>query len=115
MKRPGAPPGPSFSVSGVWSGTPTRAGTYSFTLQVTDHDGGEGDKRLRLMIPAKTRAQTTVLFRVSVDSAPHGIGASSCDQLRPFQRSENGRPPWFMFSPTIMQKVVLVQEGCPAS
>lgn len=33
------PPGLTLSTSGVISGTPTTAGTYNFTILVTDHNG----------------------------------------------------------------------------
>jgi hypothetical protein len=44
------PPGLSFSASGVWSGTPTRAGTYYFSLQVTDHLGKKASKTMRIVV-----------------------------------------------------------------
>lgn len=39
---PGLPPGVSLSPAGVFSGTPTTAGTYSFTITVTDHNLCQG-------------------------------------------------------------------------
>jgi hypothetical protein len=44
------PPGPSFSGGGVWSGTPTTAGTYSFTIEVTDFVGTHVSKALKIVI-----------------------------------------------------------------
>jgi hypothetical protein len=44
------PPGLSFSTSGVWSGRPTTAGTFSFTVKVTDHSGRTATKALKIVI-----------------------------------------------------------------
>ena len=44
------PPGLSLSAAGVISGTPTTAGNYSFTVQVTDGVGNSATKNLSLRI-----------------------------------------------------------------
>jgi hypothetical protein len=44
------PPGLSFSSAGKWSGKPTKAGTYSFKLQVTDKPGTKVTKSLKLVV-----------------------------------------------------------------
>jgi hypothetical protein len=44
------PPGLTFSTAGVWSGTATTAGTYSFTVQVTDSKGTKTTKGLKIII-----------------------------------------------------------------
>jgi len=44
------PPGLTFSASGVWSGTPTKAGSYSFTVRVTDKDGKAASRTLKITI-----------------------------------------------------------------
>ncbi len=44
------PPGLSFSSAGVWTGTPTAKGTYSFSLQVTDHLGARATKALSITV-----------------------------------------------------------------
>jgi hypothetical protein len=43
-------PGLTFSPSGTWSGTPTAAGTYKFTVEVTDSDGRTATKALSIVI-----------------------------------------------------------------
>ena len=40
----------SFSGGGLWSGTPTTAGTYSFTLEVTDFVGTHVSKAFKIVI-----------------------------------------------------------------
>jgi photosystem II stability/assembly factor-like uncharacterized protein len=44
------PPGLALSSAGVWSGKPTKAGTYSFTLQVTDKFGAKLTKALKIVV-----------------------------------------------------------------
>jgi hypothetical protein len=44
------PPGLSFSTTGLWTGTPTVSGTYTFTVQVTDHSGAKASKVLKISI-----------------------------------------------------------------
>ena len=44
------PPGLTLSPAGVLSGTPTTAGTYSFTVQVTDTAGATGSAQFQLTI-----------------------------------------------------------------
>ncbi len=44
------PPGLSFSSAGKWSGKPTKAGTYSFTLRVTDKTGTKVTKSLKIVV-----------------------------------------------------------------
>jgi hypothetical protein len=49
------PSGLGFSINGIWSGTPTRAGTYSFTVQVADHAGRKATRKFGITIRAKGR------------------------------------------------------------
>jgi len=44
------PPGLSLSSAGVWSGKPSKAGTYSITLQVTDKSGTKLSKAFKIVI-----------------------------------------------------------------
>ncbi len=44
------PPGLTLSSAGVWSGTPTTAGTYSFTVQVTDNSSASASASFQLTI-----------------------------------------------------------------
>jgi len=55
------PPGLAFSMSGVWSGTPTKAGSFSFTVQVTDSAGKKVDKGLRIVIATPLTIATSSL------------------------------------------------------
>jgi hypothetical protein len=47
------PPGLSFSATGVWTGVPTAAGTYAFTLQVRDKNGATAEKQLSIKVAAR--------------------------------------------------------------
>jgi hypothetical protein len=44
------PPGLSLSASGILSGTPTAPGTFTFTIHVTDAQGGAANRQLTLSI-----------------------------------------------------------------
>jgi hypothetical protein len=44
------PPGLSFSKGGIWSGRPTKAGTYSFAVRVTDADGATRTETLKITV-----------------------------------------------------------------
>lgn len=46
----GLPPGLTLSPSGVLSGTPTTAGTYQTTVQVTDADGATATSQLTITV-----------------------------------------------------------------
>jgi streptogramin lyase len=53
------PPGMAISTSGVISGTPTSTGTYNFTVNVTDTNGGSGSWEYLLTVdPASTTTVT---------------------------------------------------------
>ncbi|HEL2978818.1 TPA: putative Ig domain-containing protein [Stenotrophomonas maltophilia] len=56
------PVGMSFSSAGVLSGTPTVAGTFTFTVQATDGNGFTGSRSYSLMVnaPTITLAPTTL-------------------------------------------------------
>ena len=47
------PPGLSFSASGVWTGTPTSAGRYTFSVEVTDAYGAKATRVLTIVINAR--------------------------------------------------------------
>lgn len=44
------PPGTSFTAQGVFSGTPTSAGTYDFVVSVTDANGRKASRNIQLII-----------------------------------------------------------------
>jgi uncharacterized protein (TIGR03437 family) len=53
------PPGLTFSSSGVLSGTPTRAGTYSFTVKVTDAGGNSATQTINITVAPQSVTITT--------------------------------------------------------
>ena len=53
------PPGTTFSSTGTLSGTPTRSGTYTFTVQVTDANGNTAVQTVSITIAAPTLTITT--------------------------------------------------------
>jgi len=60
------PPGITLSSAGVLAGTPTTAGSYPFTVKVTDHDGGTATTPVTLVITP------SVALSVSATSADFG-------------------------------------------
>ena len=53
------PPGLAFNTAGVLTGTPTNAGSYMFTVQVTDKAGATASTPFQVTINAATLAITT--------------------------------------------------------
>jgi hypothetical protein len=70
------PPGITLSAAGVLSGTPTAAGTYTFTVQVTDAVGGSGQLQFVLFIGED--------FDILVGS---GLGFSNPNEVRIFDET----------------------------
>jgi uncharacterized protein (TIGR03437 family) len=64
------PPGLTLSSNGVWSGTPTSAGTYDFIVQVTDNAGASVSAHFQLLI---TQPQPNVVAAVSSASLVGGL------------------------------------------
>jgi beta-lactam-binding protein with PASTA domain len=66
------PPGLDLKATGLLSGTPTKAGSYSFTAQVTDADDLSATQKITLVItPRPTLPPTPVLKKVpSVKGLP---------------------------------------------
>ncbi len=61
------PPGVSLSAAGQLSGTPTTAGTYSFTVTATDTNGCTGSQvySVTMVCPVLTLAPTSLPFGIS--------------------------------------------------
>ena len=55
------PPGLSVSAAGILSGTPSAAGTFNFTVRVTDTPGATGDKPFSITINPAPTITTTIL------------------------------------------------------
>ena len=55
------PPGVTFSSAGLWSGTPTKAGTYDVTVKATDTAGSSGSRTLKITITGPLAIVTTSL------------------------------------------------------
>jgi uncharacterized protein YhjY with autotransporter beta-barrel domain len=68
------PPGVSLSGAGVLSGTPTAAGTFNFTVQVTDAATQTASQSLALVIAAPT-------ITVSPASLPNGVAGTAYAQV----------------------------------
>ena len=98
----GAVPGLSLaSDTGVLSNTPSTAGTFTFTVQVTDSAGSTASKTFRLNIAA------TALKITSSTQLPDGVGGTAYAQtlaaiggLAPYTWSANGLPSGLSIDPS---------------
>ncbi|MFC5569283.1 putative Ig domain-containing protein [Lysobacter yangpyeongensis] len=67
------PVGMSLSSAGVFSGTPTTAGTFNFTVRATDANGFTGDQAYTLVISAPT-------INISPAALPDGVAGTAYSQ-----------------------------------
>jgi len=63
------PTGLSLSTAGVISGTPTSAGTFNFTVRVTDANGSTATQALSMVV---TPANTNPQFKITTTTLPGG-------------------------------------------
>ncbi len=90
------PPGLVLSSSGVWSGVPTAAGTYSFTVQVTDSSGASGSGAFQLTInPAALVITTTSPLPAGNMNAPYSLSLTAAGGTPPYSNwtTASGTPP----------------------
>jgi hypothetical protein len=93
------PPGLSFSTAGAWSGTPTTAGTYKFTVEVTDSDGGTATKALTIVVETPVSITTATLPSATVRKA-YSAAVKATGGATPYKwsRSSGAKPPGLSFS-----------------
>jgi hypothetical protein len=93
------PPGLSFSTAGAWSGTPTTAGSYKFTVEVTDSDGGTATKALAIVVETPVSITTATLPSATVRKAySAAIKATGGAVPYKWSRSSGAKPPGLSFS-----------------
>ena len=80
----GLPPGFSISSGGVLSGTPTTAGTYNFTVQVTDSGGRTATKALQLSVSVAPLSITTSSLPGGVLTVPYSQMAAASGGVPPY-------------------------------
>jgi len=98
------PPGMSFTSTGIFAGTPTTSGTYSFTLQVSDNQGASTKQTFSLVIdqPEPLKFVTTSLpsGKVGVAYAALTIESSGGIGTRTFSLASGALPPGMSFTST---------------
>ncbi|ATQ44118.1 putative Ig domain-containing protein [Caulobacter mirabilis] len=73
----GAPPiGMSLNSAGAFSGTPTAAGTYNFTIRATDTHGFTGDRAYTVVVADPTITLTSP----AAGALPGGVGGTAYSQ-----------------------------------
>ncbi|MEO8137172.1 MAG: Ig domain-containing protein, partial [Betaproteobacteria bacterium] len=81
------PAGLTLSTSGVLSGTPATAGSYSFTMRVTDAVGGADSRAYAIAITAVTVPQPTLspaTLPSGTVSAPYSVTATAAGGTPPY-------------------------------
>lgn len=93
------PPGLTISPGGSINGTPTTAGSYSFTLSVTDSQGAGASRTLTLTVtPPKLSITTTTLTSATLgQSYSFTLGAS--DGTPPYRWTATGIPAGLSLDP----------------
>jgi type II secretory pathway pseudopilin PulG len=87
------PPGLTLNSDGTISGTPTQAGTYSFTIQATDSDNKIATKRFSITIqPNKPRITTESLPYGQVNQSYCAVVTASGGKT-PYTYTVSGLPP----------------------
>jgi Putative Ig domain len=100
------PSGLALSNSGTISGTPTAAGTYSFTVRVTDAAGATATRALSITVTQPVVAPLTV----TTTSLPAGTVRAAYSQAL---AASGGRPPytWSVQSGSLPRGLVLRGSG----
>ena len=84
------PSGLSLSSSGGLGGTPTTAGTYSFTVRVTDTSGGTATRDFQLVIAAPPLVITTSSLPDSPAGTPLSLKFGATGGVPPYRFSASG-------------------------
>ncbi len=99
-----SPAGLTFSPAGLWSGTPTTAGTYYFTVQVTDSAGASAAASLQLLInPAKLAIATSSPLPPGTLNAPYSASLAATGGTPPYSKwttTSGSIPPGLAVNPT---------------
>jgi len=78
------PPGLTLGNSGLLSGTPTQAGSSSFTIQVSDGTGGTSTKPFSLAVNSPTLAITSATLPPAIKDATYNTTLSASGGAQPY-------------------------------
>jgi len=95
------PPGLALSSAGIVSGTPTTAGTYSFTAQVTDSSGASASSPFQLIInPAVLAIASASPLPAGMTNTSYSVSLAATGGTPPYTWSANGSAPGLTFNST---------------
>ncbi len=83
----GIPPGLALSATGVLSGTPTAAGTFGFSVSVTDSTGLKVNTNLRVVIAPTPVSLTTTSLPPGNVSSPYSTTFAAANGTKPYSFS----------------------------
>ncbi len=105
------PPGLSLSSSGSISGTPTKAGTYSFYIRQTDNCGPEGEGNSPFVITIQPGAPPVPPLVVTSSSLPTAEVTLSYASALTFSGGGNTTPTWSLTGGQIPPGLTLSSSG----
>lgn len=88
------PPGLSLSAGGTLSGTPTAAGTYSFTVRATDADGAIADKGMSVTINPSSPLSASASPNPATDYGSTTLGSPITVAADSTVSASGGVPPY---------------------
>jgi len=94
------PTGLGLSSGGEISGIPTAAGTYSFTVRVTDAVGGFGEKAFSVVISPPPSITTASPLPPSTQGVPYSQTLLASGGTGAYTWSATGLPAWLALNPT---------------
>jgi hypothetical protein len=87
------PPGITLAAGGSLTGTPTTAGSYSFTITATDAVGATGTQNYTMVVNPPVAVNTTSLPNWTVNAANYSVTFSASGGTGTLNFSASGTPP----------------------